>query len=137
VVIQFTDAPADVDFTKAVKSAKNVIRLGYHGPSFDETSALVKSVGGTFIAASHYLESWSDGRTLDGTYVPVQPMIDPLFPTFSELDILAPFAGKNLEPYALVRETFNRLAKNNSDAAFSAWLAEGVLADSSSAAKKL
>jgi len=131
------DAPSDVDFAKAVKSAKNVVRLGYHGPAFDETSALVKSVSGTVIAASHYLESWSDGRTLDGTYVPVQPMIEPLFPTLSELEILAPFAGKNQEPYALVRETFNRLAKNNSDAAFAAWLAEGVLAETSSAAKKL
>ncbi|NBY41975.1 MAG: hydrogenase, partial [Verrucomicrobia bacterium] len=36
------DAPADVDFAKAVKAAKNVVRLGYHGPAFDETSALVK-----------------------------------------------------------------------------------------------
>ncbi len=131
------DAPGDVDFAKAVKSAKNVVRLGYHGPAFDETSALVKSFGGTVIAASHYLESWSDGRTLDGTYVPVQPMIEPLFPTLSELDVLAPFAGKNQEPYALVRETFNRLAKNNSDSAFAAWLAEGVLAETSSATKKI
>ena len=122
------DAPADVDFAKLVKSAKQVVRLGYHGPAFDETSALVKDVKGTFVAASHYLESWSDGRTVDGTYVPVQPMIDPLFPTLTELDVLAPFAGLTQEPYALVRETFNGLSKDSSDAAFAAWLAEGVLA---------
>ena len=122
------DAPANVAFAQAVKAARQVVRLGYHGPAFDETSALVKAAQGTFIAASHYLESWSDGRTVNGTYVPVQPMIDPLFPTLTELDVLAPFAGLSQEPFALVRATFNGLAKDASDHAFAAWLAEGVLA---------
>ena len=131
------DGPADINFSSAVKSAKSVVRLGYHGAAFDETSSWVKSVGGTVIASSHYLESWSDGLTVDGTYVPVQPMIDPLFPTFSELEVLAPFAGLTKEPFALVRETFNALAKDNSDHAFAAWLAEGVLADSGYAATTL
>ncbi|MEY4272594.1 MAG: hypothetical protein RL250_1460 [Verrucomicrobiota bacterium] len=124
------DAPADVKFAALVKAAAKVVRLGYHGPSFDETSALAQAAGGTFIAASHYLESWSDGRTVDGTYVPVQPMIEPLFPSFTELDVLAAFAGSTQEPYALVRETFATLAKTKSDDAFAAWLAEGVLAGS-------
>ena len=123
------DAPADVKVA-ALKATSKVVRLGFHGPSFDETSALAQAAGGTFIAASHYLESWSDGRTIDGTYVPVQPMIEPLFPSFTELDVLAAFAGSTQEPYALVRETFATLAKNKSDDAFAAWLAEGVLAGS-------
>jgi MoCo/4Fe-4S cofactor protein with predicted Tat translocation signal len=123
------DAPADIDFAGLLKGAK-VVRLGYHGPAYDETSRLVQSLGGTFVAASHYLESWSDGRTVDGTYVPVQPMIEPLFPTFSELEVLAPFAGTDKDAHALVRETFNGLAKDSSDNAFAAWLAEGVLAGS-------
>ncbi len=130
------DAPADVDFGAAIKAAKSVVRLGYHGASFDETSAAVKAAGGTFLAASHYLESWSDGRTLSGVYVPVQPMIDPLFATVTELDILAPFAGSDKDAHALVRETFDSLSKNASDEAFAAWLAEGVLAGSAFAAAK-
>lgn len=128
------DAPADVDFAAAVSSARTVVRLGYHGPAFDETSALVKASAGTFLAASHYLESWSDGRTASGVYVPVQPMIDPLFATITELDVLAPFAGSDQEPAALVRETFNLLSKDASAEAFAAWLAEGVLAGSGFAA---
>jgi len=124
------DAPADIKFAAVAKAASKVVRLGFHGPAFDETSALAQSAGGTFIAASHYLESWSDGRTVDGTYVPVQPMIEPLFPSFTELDVLAAFAGSTQEPYALVRETFATLAKTKSDDAFAAWLAEGVLAGS-------
>ena len=130
------DAPADVSFGAAIKAAKTVVRLGYHGASFDETSAAVKAAGGTFLAASHYLESWSDGRTLNGVYVPVQPMIDPLFATVTELDVLAPFAGSDKEPHALVRETFNALSKNASDEAFAAWLAEGVLPGSAFVAAK-
>ena len=124
------DAPADIKFAAVAKAASKVVRLGFHGPAFDETSALAQSAGGTFIAASHYLESWSDGRTGDGTYVPVQPMIEPLFPSFTELDVLAAFAGSTQEPYALVRETFATLAQTKSDDAFAAWLAEGVLAGS-------
>jgi molybdopterin-containing oxidoreductase family iron-sulfur binding subunit len=130
------DAPGDVNFSAAIKAAKTVVRLGYHGASFDETSAAVKAAGGTFLAASHYLESWSDGRTLNGAYVPVQPMIDPLFATVTELDVLAPFAGSDKSPHALVRETFDALSKNASDEAFAAWLAEGVLAGSAFAAAK-
>ncbi len=130
------DAPADVNFGAAIKAAKTVVRLGYHGASFDETSAAVRAAGGTFLASSHYLESWSDGRTLNGTYVPVQPMIDPLFATVTELDVLAPFAGSDKDPHALVRETFDSLSKNASDEAFAAWLAEGVLAGTAFAAAK-
>ena len=130
------DAPADVNFSAAIQAAKKVVRLGYHGPSFDETSAAVKAAAGTFLASSHYLESWSDGRTLDGAYVPVQPMIDPLFATVTELDVLAPFAGSDKDAHALVRETFNSLSKNASDEAFAAWLAEGVLAGTAFAAAK-
>ena len=130
------DAPADVNFGAAIKAAKTVVRLGYHSASFDETSAAVKSAGGTFLAASHYLESWSDGRTATGIYVPVQPMIDPLFATVTELDVLAPFAGSELESHGLVRETFNALSKNASEEAFAAWLAEGVLAGSAFPAAK-
>jgi len=63
-------------------------------------------------------------------------MIEPLFPSFTELDVLAAFAGSTQEPYALVRETFATLAQTKSDDAFAAWLAEGVLAGSGYPAAK-
>ena len=121
------DAPADVNFAAAVRAAANVVRLGYHGAEFDETSALARAAKGFVLAASHYLESWSDGRTLDGSVVPVQPMIEPLFPSLTELDVIAPFAGSDKDAAGLVRETFSQLSADASDAAYSAWLAEGVL----------
>ena len=42
---------------------------------------------------AHYLESWGDARTLDGTLVPVQPLIEPLFGGITDLEVLARIAG--------------------------------------------
>jgi len=81
------NAPADLDFAALLKSVSEVIRYGYY---HDETSALA----GTHLAATHYLESWGDARTVDGTIVPVQPMIMPLFNGLMEVELLARLAGE-------------------------------------------
>lgn len=84
------------------------------------------------IAASHYLESWGDGRTFDGTLVPVQPMIEPLFQTFNPLELLGHLAGSSSTlPYDLVRETFDSaIEDDNKTARYNTFLAEGFLRDS-------
>ena len=119
------NAPADLDWKTLQKSVPEVIRYGYY---FDETSL----EAGVNIAATHYLESWGDGRTLDGTYVPVQPMILPLFDAFQELEVLARFAGLGLpDPYALVLETFTGLfSPDGPDKAFQRLLSTGFLPES-------
>lgn len=120
------DAPADLEFSKIAKGVR-IVRHGFHGPNADETSEFAKaSPGGLFVAAPHYLESWNDGRAPDGTYVPVQPMIEPLFPAINELEVIASFAGVSGDAYAFVKETFSALGGKN----FEAWLAEGVLPES-------
>ncbi len=81
------NAPADLEFGALLKSVPDVIRYGYYS---DETSAL----SGTHLAATHYLESWGDARTADGTIVPVQPMIMPLFNGLMEVELLARLAGE-------------------------------------------
>jgi MoCo/4Fe-4S cofactor protein with predicted Tat translocation signal len=81
------NAPADLGFGALLKSVPEVIRYGYYQ---DETSALA----GTHLAATHYLESWGDARTVDGTIVPIQPMILPLFNGLNELELLARLAGE-------------------------------------------
>ena len=67
------------------KAATNALDSIYFGCDKNETA----KISSLTIAASHYLESWGDGRTFDGTLVPVQPMIEPLFSTFNELEVLA------------------------------------------------
>ena len=94
------DAPADLDFTAAVAKAGKVVRLGYYE---DETTV----VSGYHLTQAHYLESWGDARTADGTLVPVQPLIAPLFDGMTELEVLARIAGLDtVRPYDIVRATF-------------------------------
>ncbi|MEO0508740.1 MAG: TAT-variant-translocated molybdopterin oxidoreductase [Verrucomicrobiota bacterium] len=114
------DAPADLGFKALMNKADESIHLSY---SYNETSAEAD----TLIAQSHYLESWGDGRTYDGTLVPVQPMIEPLFPAFCELEVLARIADEEvMDPYAIANATF--LAEGGVD--YNKFLSDGLLPNS-------
>ncbi len=115
------NAPADLEFGKLLGSVAEVIRFGYY---HDETSALA----GAHIGATHYLESWGDARTVDGTIVPVQPMIMPLFHGFSEVEVLARVAGEeSTDAYAQVFTTIGKLTSGDSKKAFEKFLHDGLL----------
>lgn len=111
------DAPIDLDWAAAQAQATESI---YIGGSENETS----EAASLFIARSHYLETWGDGRTFDGTLVPVQPMIEPLFETFNELEILARLAGESVtDGYSIAQATFAELGGSD----FNKFLSDGVL----------
>ena len=111
------DAPVDLAWAAAQAKAATSIFLG-HGKN--ETS----EAADLFIARSHYLESWGDGRTLDGVLVPIQPMIEPLFDSFNELEVLARLAGADsTDAYSIVQATFK--AQGGGD--FSKFLSDGLL----------
>ncbi|HRI81012.1 MAG TPA: TAT-variant-translocated molybdopterin oxidoreductase [Opitutaceae bacterium] len=115
------NAPADLDWVALQKSVPEVIRHGYY---VDETSA----AAGVHLAATHYLESWGDARASDGTVVPVQPMILPLFKGLTELEVLARIAGEaNADPYTLVFNTITALAGGDAQQAFRKFLHDGLL----------
>jgi molybdopterin-containing oxidoreductase family iron-sulfur binding subunit len=115
------DAPADLDLPALIKSVPEVVRYSYY---VDETSQLA----GTQIAAAHYLESWGDARTADGTVVPVQPMILPLFNGLTEIELLARIAGETEnDPYTLVYNTVTGLARGDAATTFRQFLHDGVL----------
>jgi len=86
-----------------VQKPKTVVRLGYYE---DETFA----DSDWHFPAAHYLESWGDAATFDGTpgtLVPIQPLIQPLFGGLTELEFLARLAGEpQTDPYQIVRTTF-------------------------------
>ncbi len=118
------NAPADLDWAALQKSVGDVVRFGYYA---DETSALA----GTHLAAAHYLESWGDARTTDGTIVPVQPMILPLFGGLTENEVLARIAGETkTDPYAIVVETIIGIAGGDSEKAMRQFLHDGLLTGS-------
>ncbi len=98
------NAPAELNWAATQRKAKLVVRLGYHE---DETCAL----SDWSIPLLHYLESWGDARSSDGSLVPIQPLVAPLFQGMTELELLARLGG--LEPssaYDIVRETFRALS---------------------------
>lgn len=98
------NAPADLNFAELLGNVKDVVRLGMFE---DETSKLSR----WHLPEAHYLESWGDARTFDGTYSAIQPMILPLWGGISELEVLAMLAGlpAPVGP-ELVIETFAQIA---------------------------
>jgi molybdopterin-containing oxidoreductase family iron-sulfur binding subunit len=117
------NAPADLDWPSLQKSVPEVVRLGYYE---DETSELA----GTHLGAAHFLESWGDARTFDGTVVPVQPMILPLFGGLTQNEVLAAAAGlPSTDPYTLVFNTITAQAGSPAaaEALFRKFLHDGFL----------
>jgi molybdopterin-containing oxidoreductase family iron-sulfur binding subunit len=98
------DLKAPVDWPELQKKVPDVVRLGYYEDATSELSTW-------HVPATHYLESWSDALTNDGAYLPIQPMILPLFGGMSELDVINAVLGKpKVEGPELVQETFRATA---------------------------
>jgi molybdopterin-containing oxidoreductase family iron-sulfur binding subunit len=120
------NAPADLDWSALQKSVPEIVRVGYY---VDETSK-VNPAATTQIARAHYLESWGDARAIDGTVLPIQPMILPLFGGLTDIEILARIAGEqNVDPYALVAATVTGMAgaNVNVEKVMARFLHDGVL----------
>jgi molybdopterin-containing oxidoreductase family iron-sulfur binding subunit len=123
------NAPADLNWAATQRKAKTVVRLGYYE---DETGV----VSDWQFPLAHYLETWGDARTSDGTLVPVQPLIAPLFGGLCDLEFLARLAGLNeTSANQIVRATFASVTGNSSEAAWNMFLHDGFAPDT--AAKKV
>lgn len=64
-------APADLQFAAALRQARTTIRVGLY---YDQTSELCH----WHLPLSHFLESWGDTESSDGTLCCIQPLIEPL-----------------------------------------------------------
>ena len=118
------NAPADLNFAALLAKVPNTVHLGLFE---DETAKACR----WHVPAAHFLESWGDIRTFDGTYTSVQPMILPLWNGVSEIELLNKLTGAPApEGPALVRATFNKVAKGASDDSWNAFLRDGFLPDS-------
>jgi len=116
------NAPADLNWTATQRKAKTVVRLGYYE---DETGA----ASDWHFPLAHYLECWNDSRTSDGTLVPVQPLIAPLFGGLSDLEFMARLAGlTETNPNKIVRATFAAMTGDSSEAAWNKFLHDGFAA---------
>ena len=120
-------APADLNWPQAQAQARTVVHLGYYE---DETSWNPQNHAATQwdLPAAHYLESWGDALTANGSYVPIQPLIEPLFDGLTELEVLAILAGaEKTKPYEIVRDTF-RLGGGPGENEWRKFLHDGFLA---------
>jgi molybdopterin-containing oxidoreductase family iron-sulfur binding subunit len=106
-------------FRGEVQASPTIVRLGYYED--ESTSTTWKSQW--LFPATHFLESWGDATTSDGTTVPVQPLTQPLFGGLTELELLAQLAGESqTNPYDIVRTTLG-----GSDAAWKMSLFSGFV----------
>ncbi|MGA8728484.1 MAG: TAT-variant-translocated molybdopterin oxidoreductase [Terracidiphilus sp.] len=116
-------APADLGFADAFNKAQIVAHLGSH---LDETGQIAQ----WHINSAHYLESWSDARSYDGTVSIVQPMIDPLYGGKTAHHILQVLMNDPMEsPYDAVRETCRPLIKGDFETGWRKALHDGWIAD--------
>ena len=93
------NTPADLKLDKE-RLFKVPLRV-HHGLYKDETGELCY----WHIPATHYLESWSDTRSFDGTASIVQPLIEPLFESKSEHELLAVFSDQyDRKAYDIIRD---------------------------------
>ena len=109
------------------RKAKTVLRLGYYE---DETAD--PKICDWHLPSAHYLESWGDARTADGTLFSVQPLIEPLFGGMTELEMLARIGGfEKISPYEIVRETFRAsVSDDDFEGRWKRFLHDGFMAGS-------
>ena len=93
------DAPADLGFADALTKASLRVHVGLYD---DETAQYCQ----WHLPQAHYLESWSDTRSADGTVAIVQPLVDPLYKGHTFHEILAQLTTDRTDAgaYDLVRE---------------------------------
>lgn len=98
------DAPADLGFAAAFEKVPNTVCLSVGAT--ETAAASTWSLNG-----AHWLESWGDTASHDGTIAPIQPMIAPLYdPAMSDLELLAFLAGDDApDGHDLVQKTWARV----------------------------
>jgi molybdopterin-containing oxidoreductase family iron-sulfur binding subunit len=92
------NTPPDLklDFNRLQKAKLRVHLSEYK----DETTELCH----WHVPAAHYLESWGDARSYDGTVTIVQPLIEPLYEGKTVYELLAVFSDQyDRRPYDVVR----------------------------------
>jgi MoCo/4Fe-4S cofactor protein with predicted Tat translocation signal len=98
-------SPRDFYFEDTLKAYIDKGGMAVHlGLYKDETSRYCQ----WHINEAHYLESWGDARTVDGTVSIVQPLIEPLYAGKTELELVALFGDNpGASAYNLVQQYWN------------------------------
>jgi len=128
------NTPADLklDFNR-VGQHKNMLRV--HLSEYkDETSEICH----WHVPAAHFLESWGDTRSYDGTVTIIQPLIEPLYDGKTPYEMLAIFSDQyDRKPYDTVKGYWQKQHSSGGD--FETWwrqsIHDGFIPDSAFQAK--
>ena len=132
------DAPADLDFAKAMARANERLHLGL----YDDATAAAAT---WHLPQAHYLESWGLAQGWDGSLLAVQPLISPLYAGHTADELLSVLVeAAPREGHAIARDAFFAFGGGTgpapdakADAAFEkrwrAFLHDGFLAGSAPA----
>jgi len=100
-------APSDLDFATAISKASEVFHLSTY---VDETGLAAS----WHLSRTHFLEAWGDGYSFSGARSVIQPQIQPLHDSVSEIEFLGAIVSNGkASGYDLVRETFNSFYARN------------------------
>ena len=118
-------APASLDFREALRNVDDTVHVGLH---VDETAR----ASDWHVPQAHYLESWGDGRSYDGTLSIIQPLIDPLYEdAHSLIEVTNALAtGTDASGYDLVRDVWRGQVEEDFENTWRRTLHDGFLEDS-------
>ncbi|HUQ04633.1 MAG TPA: 4Fe-4S dicluster domain-containing protein [Kofleriaceae bacterium] len=94
------DAPADLDFAGKLAKVATSVHLSEYN---NETSAKAT----WHVPKAHYLETWGDAQTWDGTLTLQQPLIAPMYGGISIIELCAMLLGDETPTDAIVAKTFS------------------------------
>jgi len=118
----FYNAPVDLNWPVAQSRAKTVLRLGSYE---DESSG---HTGQWDFPAAHYLESWGDARTSDGTLLAIQPLMEPLFGGVTQLEFLSRLGALGeTDPLQIVKETVRQITSKSDAESWTQFLRNGFV----------
>jgi MoCo/4Fe-4S cofactor protein with predicted Tat translocation signal len=113
------DAPCDLEFEAALAKVPTSVHLAEYN---NETSAKAT----WHLPRAHYLESWGDARTWDGTLTVAQPLLSPLYGGISVAELLSLMLGKEAGGQELAKETHRAIGI---DAGWDHSVHDGFVAD--------
>ena len=111
-------APADVNFRDALDKVAFRAHLGLYN---DETAERCH----WHIPEAHYLESWGDIRSFDGTVSLIQPLIAPIYDGRTALQVVAAANGSGQTAMELVKDYWSRAFAGRTSTAWTLRDAEG------------
>lgn len=125
-------APADLNFEAAFRK---VAWRAAHGHYMDETAELCQ----WHVPAPHYLETWGDVRSSDGTVSIVQPLIAPLYSSRTDHEMIQHLLGESGKTsFDIVQEYWKQRAGEGGFEKF--WrriIHDGFIADTAAPARQV